>query len=92
MYILQIQSLEHISAFTVNLSYNLEPIYSIILAMVIFGEARDLGPSFYAGIGLIALSVALQNQFGRARQEAPEAHRGPERPPSPRRPGKTENS
>ena len=48
MYILQIQSLEHISAFTVNLSYNLEPIYSIILAMVIFGEARDLGPSFYA--------------------------------------------
>ena len=35
MYILQIQSLEHISAFTVNLSYNLEPIYSIILAMII---------------------------------------------------------
>ena len=27
MYILQIQSLEKISAFTVNLSYNLEPVY-----------------------------------------------------------------
>lgn len=60
MYILQIQSLEHISAFTVNLSYNLEPIYSIVLAMLIFGEARDLGPAFYAGVALIALSVALQ--------------------------------
>lgn len=60
MYILQIQSLEKISAFTVNLSYNLEPIYSIILAMIIFGEAADLGLSFYAGLGLIALSVALQ--------------------------------
>ena len=60
MYILQIQSLEHISAFTVNLSYNLEPIYSIILAMLLFGEARDLGASFYAGVALIALSVALQ--------------------------------
>ena len=60
MYILQIQALEHISAFTVNLSYNLEPVYSIILAMILFGEARDLGPSFYAGVGLIALSVALQ--------------------------------
>lgn len=72
MYILQIQSLEHISAFTVNLSYNLEPIYSIILAMIIFGEARDLGPSFYAGIALIALSVALQTSTvvrGRQRQK-----------------------
>lgn len=60
MYILQIQSLERISAFTVNLSYNLEPVYSILLAMVIFGEARDLGLSFYAGVGLIILSVLLQ--------------------------------
>lgn len=60
MYILQIQSLERISAFTVNLSYNLEPVYSILLAMVIFHEARDLGLSFYAGVGLIILSVMLQ--------------------------------
>ena len=60
MYVLQIQSLEKISAFTVNLTYNLEPIYSIILAMIIFGEARDLGISFYAGLGFIALSVGLQ--------------------------------
>ena len=78
MYILQIQSLEHISAFTVNLSYNLEPIYSIILAMIIFGEARDLGMSFYAGIGLIGLSVALQTSSvvrGRKRQKRIEARK-----------------
>ncbi len=60
MYLLQIQSLQHISAFTVNLSYNLEPIYSIILAMIIFDESKDLGLSFVGGVGLIALSVALQ--------------------------------
>lgn len=60
MYLLQIQSLERISAFTVNLTYNLEPIYSIILAMIIFGEGSELGLSFYAGLGLIALSVLLQ--------------------------------
>lgn len=91
MYILQIQSLEHISAFTVNLSYNLEPIYSIILAMVIFGEARDLGPSFYAGIGLIALSVALQTSSvvrGRKRQKRIEARKAAESAKA----GKTENS
>ena len=91
MYILQIQSREHISAFTVNLSYNLEPIYSIILAMVIFGEARDLGPSFYAGIGLIALSVALQTSSvvrGRKRQKRIEARKAAESAKA----GKTENS
>lgn len=60
MYLLQIQSLERISAFTVNLSYNLEPVYSIIIAMILFGEAKDLGPSFYAGLACIMLSVGLQ--------------------------------
>lgn len=60
LYILQIQVLKKISAFTVNLTYNLEPIYSIILAMVIFQEAKDLNFSFYAGLGLIIFSVILQ--------------------------------
>ena len=60
LYILQIQVLKKVSAFTFNLTYNLEPIYSIILAMLIFGEAKDLNFSFYAGLGLIFLSVALQ--------------------------------
>lgn len=60
MYVLQISSLERISAFTVNLTYNLEPVYSIILAMILFDEARDLGPTFYVGLGFIALSVGLQ--------------------------------
>ena len=52
--------LKVISAFTVNLSYNLEPIYSIIGAMLIFQEAKDLNFSFYLGLGLIVLSVVLQ--------------------------------
>lgn len=60
LYILQIQVLKVISAFTLNLSYNLEPIYSIVLAMLLFGEARDLNFSFYLGLGLIFLSVLLQ--------------------------------
>ena len=43
-----------------NLTYNLEPVYSIILAMIIFQEGRDLGPSFYFGLFCIGLSVLLQ--------------------------------
>ena len=60
LYLLQIQVLKKISAFTVNLSYNLEPIYSIILAMIIFNEAKELTIAFYAGLGMSILSVVLQ--------------------------------
>ncbi len=60
MYMLQITALQKISAFTVNLSYNLEPVYTIILASVIFKENHELNASFYAGLSLILLSVGLQ--------------------------------
>ena len=60
LYLLQIQVLNRISAFTVNLSYNLEPLYSILLAMLFFHEAQELNTSFYLGLGLILLSVLLQ--------------------------------
>lgn len=63
LYMLQIQALKNISAFTVSLSYNLEPIYSIILAMIIFGEAKELDLSFYAGLFLTILSVLLQMRY-----------------------------
>ena len=61
MYLLQIQALKRLSAFTVNLTYNLEPCYTIILAFLIFGEGRELNFSFYIGIALIILSVVLQS-------------------------------
>lgn len=60
--ILQIQALKSISAFTVNLSYNLEPIYSIILAILFFGEAKELNYAFYIGLSMIFLSVLLQTR------------------------------
>ena len=60
MYLLQIQALKRLSAFTVNLTYNLEPCYTIILAFIIFGEGREVNLSFYLGIVLILLSVFLQ--------------------------------
>ena len=59
-FLLQLQALRSISAFTVNLSNNLEPVYSIILAMLIFGETSELNGAFYAGVAIIVLSVVLQ--------------------------------
>ena len=65
MYLLQIQALKQLSAFTVNLTYNLEPCYTIILALLFFGEARELNLSFYIGIALVVVSVLLQTWRGR---------------------------
>ncbi|MCR5470916.1 EamA domain-containing membrane protein RarD [Xylanibacter ruminicola] len=62
MYLLQIQALKRLSAFTVNLTYNLEPCYTIVLAFLIFGEGREINFSFYIGICLILLSVLLQTK------------------------------
>ena len=58
--LLQIIVLQRIPAFTVNLTYNLEPVYSIILSMFIFSEYKELNFSFCIGIALIIISVVLQ--------------------------------
>ena len=61
--LLQIIVLQKIPAFTVNLTYNLEPVYSIILSMFIFSEYKELNFSFCIGIALIILSVVLQTVY-----------------------------
>ena len=59
-FILSLNALKKISAFTVNLSFNLEPVYSIILAFLIFHENKFLGTGFYLGFGLILFEIILQ--------------------------------
>lgn len=59
-FFLQLHALKRLSAFTVNLTYNLEPLYSILFAAILFGETREVGPSFWAGIALIVISVLIQ--------------------------------
>ncbi len=59
-FILSLNALKKISAFTVNLSYNLEPVYSIILAFIIFNENKFLSTGFYLGFSLILLAIILQ--------------------------------
>ncbi|KIO54073.1 DMT family transporter [Flavobacterium hibernum] len=60
LYVLFAESLKHISAFTVNLSFNLEPVYAIILAFLFFNESKELNMSFYIGLCFVILSVLLQ--------------------------------
>lgn len=57
---LSVRSLSKISPFTVNLSFNLEPVYGIALAFIFFKEYKEVGLSFYIGIAIIFLTVVIQ--------------------------------
>lgn len=61
-FLFQLQALRKLNAFTVNLTYNLEPVYSIAIAALLFGEQREVGWSFWAGLVLIIISVLLQTR------------------------------
>lgn len=72
---LQLNALKKISAFTANLTYNLEPVYGIILAFIFFRENEHLNREFYIGVALIILAVVLQMmRVRRQYKRAPEQH------------------
>jgi drug/metabolite transporter (DMT)-like permease len=56
---LYIRSLKKVSAFTMNLTLTLEPIYGIALAFFIYHENKYLSNWFYFGFGLIAFAVVF---------------------------------
>jgi drug/metabolite transporter (DMT)-like permease len=56
---LSLHALQKIDAFTMNLSVNLEPLYSIILAFLIFKEHELLTTQFYIGSALILSAVVI---------------------------------
>jgi len=52
-----VELLKRISAFAVNLTINLEPVYGIILALLIYGEKEQMSNGFYSGTLVIILAV-----------------------------------
>jgi drug/metabolite transporter (DMT)-like permease len=55
-----VNALKHLSAFTVNISYNFEPLYGILMAFALYGENKELDWSFYVGLAMIMFAVGLQ--------------------------------
>ena len=57
--------MKRLSAFVVNLTINLEPVYGILLAVGLYGlhvagfEQEQLSPGFYLGTAIILLSVLI---------------------------------
>jgi drug/metabolite transporter (DMT)-like permease len=64
---LSLIALRRLSAFSAQLIVNLEPVYTILLAMLFFGEQRELDRGFYLGVALIlAAVVASRSRPARA--------------------------
>jgi drug/metabolite transporter (DMT)-like permease len=58
-FFLYIRSLKKISAFTMNLTLTLEPVYGIILAFAIYKENKEVSQWFYVGFALISIAVVF---------------------------------
>jgi drug/metabolite transporter (DMT)-like permease len=67
---LALVALRHMSAFGAQMALNLEPVYAIVLAMLLLGEQRDLSPQFYLGVAIIVLAVFAQPLLGLPRGRA----------------------
>ncbi|MDP4679580.1 MAG: DMT family transporter, partial [Cyclobacteriaceae bacterium] len=62
-YSVSIKLMHKLSAFAINLTINLEPVYGIVLAVLIFGNSEYMGSSFYWGTLIILISVLLYPVF-----------------------------
>lgn len=54
---LSLVALRHVSAFSAQLAVSMEPVYAVLLAMVLLGEQRELSATFYLGLAIILVTV-----------------------------------
>ena len=62
---LSLVALRHMTAFSAQLAVNLEPVYAIVLAAILFGEQRELTPLFYVGVVIILGAVFIHPLINR---------------------------
>ena len=58
-FIASVYVMKHITPFSVVLTYNLEPVYGMIMAFIIFPDKEKMPIIFYLGSSLIILTVLL---------------------------------
>ncbi|MFZ1839142.1 MAG: DMT family transporter [Dokdonella sp.] len=66
---LSLVALRHMTAFGAQLAVNLEPIYAIVLAAILFGEQHELTPLFYVGVVIILAAVFIHPLLGTPKQQ-----------------------
>ncbi len=60
---ISLKALKKLDPFTLNLSVNLEPLYSIVLAFILFNEREILDGGFIAGTSVILSSVVIHTWY-----------------------------
>ena len=70
---LSLVALRQMSAFSAQLAVNLEPIYAIVLAVLLLNEQRELGGMFYAGVAIILAGVFAHPLLSRQAVHKPDA-------------------
>jgi drug/metabolite transporter (DMT)-like permease len=58
-FVVSVEVMKHVSPFTVSISINMEPIYSIILALLFFGDEEKMSLGFYAGATIILATIGV---------------------------------
>ena len=58
-FVASVEVMKELSPFTVSLSVNMEPVYGIVLAFLIFGDEEKMSLGFYLGAVLILLGIFL---------------------------------
>lgn len=64
-FLLWLRTLHHINAFGTQLALNMEPVYAIALAALLFSEHEELTARFYLGAAIILVTVFLQPWLNR---------------------------
>ena len=59
-YIASVKVMRYVTPYTMMLTVNMEPVYGILLALLIFGESEKMNPMFYVG-ALIILGTVIAN-------------------------------
>lgn len=66
-FVVSIEIMKRLSPFTVAITMNLEPVYGIVLALIIFGQSEEMSWGFYVG-ALIILSTIFANVYLKSRK------------------------
>jgi drug/metabolite transporter (DMT)-like permease len=69
-YVVSVDVMKELTPFTVALAINLEPVYSIVLALFIFGDEEKMSPGFYWGALLILLALFADAVLKRRKRRA----------------------
>jgi drug/metabolite transporter (DMT)-like permease len=56
-FIVSVKIMKHLTPYTVMLTINLEPVYAILLALLIFGDKEKMSAPFYFGALIILITV-----------------------------------